>query len=579
MFPPIAAVRTCAKSLGMKRTVAAVAVGLVPSLAIVVSPAHAAVDSSAGLLAAATTEPAGDDAPADGEGTSAGTAAAAPGGEAKADADLTPAAPEATEGGGDGKGEAKPGRKRVSNLRGRRKKAESDEPVELTPEEEAKAYEKQQAAERPWIRRWEPARNLAEIGLFGGLLRPSDEHDLYDPITRPQDPLWQLGVDAGIRAAFYPLKPLGIEAEFSANPTRVRTSTNDFAFVYGARAHVVLQVPRYRIVPFLLGGYGLMGVRSHILILGNDIDPAFHYGGGVKFYINKWLAARAEVRQIVSAAATHQDSGTSHLQALAGISLTLGRKRPTPPPKVEPVDPDRDKDGILNEADGCPDQPGPEPSGCPDTDGDGFIDKVDQCIEVPGVEPDGCPLKDSDGDKILDVDDDCVFEKETYNGIDDEDGCPDEVPPELIVFKGALEGIEFDFGKATIRPDSKPVLDNVVEKLKKFPGVRVAIVGHTDNVGSPEANLELSRRRADAVKQFLVDAGIDASRIETDGKGDTDPVATNETEEGRAKNRRIVFDIIANEPTEVRPHVDKPHDPDAEVVEPKPEAEPEAPAD
>ncbi|MCX4242234.1 OmpA family protein [Paraliomyxa miuraensis] len=550
----------------MKRTVAALAAGLLPGL-VVSSVADARQRTSVVEPSTADADVPTSEGAASSEGASSDAAAEpAQPGAPKPPAPKPPAPKPPVDTEADASGSAELG----SGRRSLRKKKDAEAKAEAEPnyEDDPRAYEKAKAKERPWIRRWEPARNLAELGLFGGLLRPSDEHDLYDPVTRPQDPLWKLGPDVGVRAAFFPLKPLGVEAEFSANPTRVRTITNDFAFVYGFRGHVIVQVPVTRIVPFFLGGYGLMGVRSHILILGNDIDPAFHYGGGVKFFINKWLVARLEARQIVSATAAQQDSGTSHFQALAGISVTLGRKRPVPPPYVAPVDPDRDKDGILNEADQCPDEPGVEPSGCPDTDGDGFIDKEDACIEVPGVEPDGCPLKDSDNDKIYDLEDDCPFEKETYNGIDDIDGCPDEIPPELVTFKGELPGIEFDFGKDTIRPESKPVLDDAIAKLKKFPGVRVTIVGHTDNVGTPESNLELSKRRAESVKRYLVEGGVDGSRIETDGKGDTEPVDTNENEEGRAKNRRIVFDIIANEPTEMRPlSGDKGvTDPDAKVV-------------
>jgi outer membrane protein OmpA-like peptidoglycan-associated protein len=137
------------------------------------------------------------------------------------------------------------------------------------------------------------------------------------------------------------------------------------------------------------------------------------------------------------------------------------------------------------------------------------------------------------------------------------------------VFKGVLQGIEFDLGKDTIRPVSKPLLDDVVTKLKKFPGLRVRIVGHTDDIGTPEDNLELSKRRAAAVKKYLVDGGIDESRIETDGKGEDEPLVIGTDDASRAKNRRIVFDIIANEPTEIRPlKGDKKPvlDPDAEVV-------------
>nr|MCH9686554.1 hypothetical protein [Deltaproteobacteria bacterium] len=449
----------------MKRTVVALAAGLVPGLVVAPSPANA----SRGV---AVEQPAGDDAAApDTTGESTVPAEAATGPDA-AEPTAQPTAPEAppeskrrSRNNGKNKGKA-----RVS-LRRREAKAEGEgegpkrgeviAPEDVPPGDQ-KGYERAVAMQRPWHRRWEAQRNLVELGFFGGLLRPSDEHDLYDPRTRPQDPLWRLGADVGVRAAYFPLKPLGVEAEFSANPTRVRTITNDFAFVYGFRSHVILQVPIMRIVPFLLGGYGLMGVRSNILILGNDVDPAFHYGGGVKMYVTKRLVARLEARQIVSATATQQDSGTSHFQALAGLSFVLGRIKPVQPAYVEPPDPDRDKDGFLNEADECPDVAGVGPTGCPDTDGDGFVDKVDACPEVPGVAPDGCPLKDSDDDKILDIDDDCPFVKETYNGVDDDDGCPDELPPELIVFTGELPGIEFDFGKATIRDVSRPLLDDAI---------------------------------------------------------------------------------------------------------------------
>lgn len=400
-----------------------------------------------------------------------------------------------------------------------------------------------------WIERWRPERNMIELGLYGGLFFADEDHDLYDPITAPQDPLWLASPDIGIRAGYFPLRPLGIEAEFSANPTRVRTITDDFAFVYGFRGHVVAQLPFYSVVPFLLGGYGLLGVKSNVLILGDDVDPAFHYGAGVKVYFNRWVSARAEFRNIVSAAEARQNSGTLHWQALLGVAVTLGRSKakPKPPPKPPP-DPDRDKDGILNEQDDCPDTPGLEPHGCPDTDGDGFRDSQDACPEVPGVAPDGCPVKDTDGDGIMDPDDDCVFQPETYNGHEDEDGCPDVVPEKIKEFTGTIEGIEFEFNKATIRPSSKPKLDEAIEVLDEFPAVEIEITGHTDDVGTPEFNQKLSEERAAAVKKYLVDGGIDPSRITTEGRGSSEPVASNETEEGRAQNRRIEFEIVTRRP-------------------------------
>jgi OOP family OmpA-OmpF porin len=270
----------------------------------------------------------------------------------------------------------------------------------------------------------------------------------------------------------------------------------------------------------------------------------------VKMAITRMLSARVEVRQIVSAIAANQDSGTSHWQVLGGLSLVLGRKTDVPP-IVVPDDPDRDKDGILNEVDECPDTAGIEPTGCPDTDGDTFVDKVDACPEVPGVAPKGCPSRDTDGDLVADLDDECVFLPENKNGHEDDDGCPERLPPKLVKFDGVMKGIEFDFNKDTIRPESEPLLDEAANVLAEFPGVKIAIVGHTDNVGTEDFNLDLSRRRAEAVKAYLVKKGVDADRITTDGKGPNAPIADNATEEGRAQNRRIEFEITENVAVEV----------------------------
>lgn len=398
----------------------------------------------------------------------------------------------------------------------------------------------------PWIRRWAPQRNLGEIGVFGGVFLPADRHDLYDPVTTPSEPLWRIGPDVGVRAGFYPLRSLGVEAEFNAMPTRVRSETNDPVFVYGFGAHVVAQLPYYTVVPFVLAGGGLLGVRSNLLFLGRDVDPAVHYGAGVKVAVSKLIGFRLEVRQILSAIEGLQNSGTAHTQVLASLTFTIGRKPPREPPVAPPPeDPDRDHDGIVNAKDGCPDVAGVAPHGCPDTDGDGFRDEVDACVEVPGVAPDGCPVKDSDGDGFLDPDDDCVFEPETKNNYKDDDGCPDDVPPPVKKFSGTIPGIVFDFKKDTIKPVSRPILDEAVATLKEFPEVRVNIVGHTDDIGSEAFNLDLSRRRAESVKKYLVAGGVDASRITTEGRGASDPVAPNDNEANRSKNRRIDFEITA----------------------------------
>ncbi len=103
----------------------------------------------------------------------------------------------------------------------------------------------------------------------------------------------------------------------------------------------------------------------------------------------------------------------------------------------------------------------------------------------------------------------------------------------------ALHGIAFDTGKETVRPDSEATLSEVVSLLETNPALKLSIEGHTDNVGQPKANLDLSKRRADSVRKWLVSKGISASRLGSTGFGDTKPVADNRTEPGRAQNRRV----------------------------------------
>jgi len=103
----------------------------------------------------------------------------------------------------------------------------------------------------------------------------------------------------------------------------------------------------------------------------------------------------------------------------------------------------------------------------------------------------------------------------------------------------ALNGILFDTGKDTIKPESEPLLAEIATLMKSNRGLKISIEGHTDNVGQPKANKQLSEKRAESVKKWLVKNGIEAGRVSTKGWGDTKPVADNRTEEGRSKNRRV----------------------------------------
>jgi outer membrane protein OmpA-like peptidoglycan-associated protein len=270
--------------------------------------------------------------------------------------------------------------------------------------------------------------------------------------------------------------------------------------------------------------------------------------------------------------------------------------------------PDKDGDGIIDKEDDCPDEKGlPEFKGCPDKDGDGVMDKVDLCPEKPGPKDnEGCPEvrlalvdlagqslqsvrqakdgsftyeslpKDSlcvfrlegDPDKIIGVNEVKVivnglakrairsqadglyrFElpKPVGNGlqkVEVKDVAVTLTKEEQEIIKKAFDNLEFESGKDIIRTTSYASLDELAALLKKHPEWGLKISGHTDNVGNPAANLTLSKKRAEAVKKYLVSKGVNADHLKTEWYGQTRPIAPNTTPEGRQKNRRVEMLII-----------------------------------
>jgi outer membrane protein OmpA-like peptidoglycan-associated protein len=221
---------------------------------------------------------------------------------------------------------------------------------------------------------------------------------------------------------------------------------------------------------------------------------------------------------------------------------------------------DNDLDGVADDRDGCPidaeDPDGFEDrDGCPeaDNDQDGVVDGRDRCPNEAGpVAREGCPVLDRDGDGFLDTVDACPDAPEIVNAYLDEDGCPDtkperiEVTEEQIVIK---QRINFESKKARILPESFPVLDDVAQVLRDYPKIVVEIGGHTDSVGDDRFNQRLSKERADAVFEYLLEAGVAGGRMITRGYGETRPVDTNRTDEGRLNNRRVEF-VIAEDPAD-----------------------------
>ena len=242
----------------------------------------------------------------------------------------------------------------------------------------------------------------------------------------------------------------------------------------------------------------------------------------------------------------------------------------TEPPKVE-EDPDRDGDGILDKDDLCPDTPGlKEYKGCPDTDKDGLFDAIDDCPKTFGPkENNGCPYPDTDGDGLLDNNDDCPsiagpienkgcpYKDTDGDGLLDKDdecpktagpienkGCPVIEKEEQEILNTAFSNLEFETNLDVIKISSKPALVELSNTLKKKPDWKLKLSGHTDNVGDNDANMILSKKRAESVKRFLASHGIDKSRLQTEFFGESEPISDNTTASGRQKNRRVEFKII-----------------------------------
>jgi outer membrane protein OmpA-like peptidoglycan-associated protein len=208
---------------------------------------------------------------------------------------------------------------------------------------------------------------------------------------------------------------------------------------------------------------------------------------------------------------------------------------------------DNDHDGVVDNLDKCPDTPAGEAvdhDGCSasqlDSDGDGVMNDADQCPDTPAgeaVDAAGCSASQRDGDA---------------DGVSDAlDKCPNTPPGTAVDLNGCsklfmeagkalvLEGVLFKTGSAAITPQSAAVLDKVADALVSNLGVRAEVGGHTDNVGNPKSNQRLSEKRADAVRAYLIKKGVPADQLTSVGYGQEGPVASNETTDGRAQNRRV----------------------------------------
>jgi outer membrane protein OmpA-like peptidoglycan-associated protein/opacity protein-like surface antigen len=364
------------------------------------------------------------------------------------------------------------------------------------------------------------AANPIEIGptLGGHAFSAEVELGVDDRMDEP-GPL--SGALIGVRGGYAFLPRLAVEGELVIISTRDDVS-RERAAVFGLRTHARFDLLTGELRPFIVAGIGLHALRGGAPQLENDTDRSYHWGAGVRFALSPKLDVRLDIRHLLVPDRT-VDGATSDVEFSAGLTYRFGGRRPaTSSAAVAPWPrSDRDRDGLRDDSDRCPDQA---------EDRDDFEDA------------DGCPDLDNDRDGIVDTADRCPFIAESTNGWQDTDGCPDQVITELT-------GIGFEHDSARIDQASAALLERAFQILRDNPALNVEISGHTSSEGNPQFNFDLSLRRARAVKDHLVKRGIVEGRMLTIGHGADVPVAENATDEGRRKNRRIEFRIVrADEP-------------------------------
>lgn len=282
--------------------------------------------------------------------------------------------------------------------------------------------------------------------------------------------------------------------------------------------------------PLMKVGIGYESIENNLA--ENDDALFINAGVGVKTHITDNIALKLE--------AVYMNKETdSNFAMLAGINFAFGEKA-----QPIPVGSDDDNDGILNSFDECPNTKAGvtvDAKGCKvdgDDDNDGILNSVDKCPTTPAgakVDSSGCEVDfDDDNDKVLNSVDKCP--NTPAGTVVNSDGC------EMVLNLN----INFKNNSYEVQDTYLPRIKKFAKFLVSFPKYSVEITGHTNNIGSESSNQKLSANRANAVKDLIVNEGIDASRIVAVGKGETSPIASNDTPEGLAKNRRIEARLTKN---------------------------------
>lgn len=288
-----------------------------------------------------------------------------------------------------------------------------------------------------------------------------------------------------------------------------------------------------------LSPFAVVGAGAPVVLSGNtdvvahDLLGEGFLGAGVLIWPKDSFGLRVEGR--LSVLPGDDPSVAVEAELGVGLVLPLGRKARAASRSPQAVA-DGDHDGVADERDGCLTSP---------EDRDGVEDD------------DGCPDIDNDLDGVLDIADACLLQPETYNGFTDDDGCPDAVPPDLASLVGPIGGLGYAPGERLPARSAQQVasIERIAAVLTAHPLVRVRLIGHTDDreasvlaVEGGEADVatlsqELARTRVEAVKELLIQRGLDEARILLEARGAEEPLEDNGPAGGRQKNRRVELQL------------------------------------
>lgn len=323
------------------------------------------------------------------------------------------------------------------------------------------------------------------------------------------------------------------------------------------------------VMPYVGGGLGGRRLKLTGEGSGSVDDTVFGYqlGAGLGWAVSDRMALSLDYRYLNGDAPRFEaDDGSAFESEFQAQTIGVSARYlfiHYPPP-------DSDGDGVGDDDDKCPSTPSGvavDATGCPlDSDGDGVHDPDDQCPDTAKgtqVDAKGCPL-DSDQDGVTDDQDQCPdtprgtpvdakgcpLDGDGDGVADGQDQCPDTAAGSQVLANGCqaleLQGVQFETDSARLRPEATAILDKAAEGLRRSPDVSVEVQGHTDDVGADDYNLKLSQRRADAVRQYLIDHGVAAERLTAKGYGESRPKSPGTDDASRAENRRVVLEIVTD---------------------------------